>query len=717
MSLQALFEDRKRRDYIRAGINEAVDITEKEICEGCEVEAHLLEAFEMHLCEDCCERVLRIAESYDRELPRVESMDQEFIKGILDEGIVYFDMNKMQAEANKKSGGDIKVFLKKEYNINVGAQYVSADKIDFYNDAHTSGNARMNKLINDFDGEFKGTNWASRQVPDSDGTVAVYKVRGSGVVTGSPASAGTAVAKPSVTSINKSASSSAAVTKVPKTVKTSSCNSRGVTGDTNKFTYASCIGLMFEFTGNSGSGGNLDYDVNVYIESSKPSTSTVFTIQESKAKKTSDILEEFWKEVAKNPGKYFPAFADKEEKFYLPKYKNFYVSVDEKTFTNGGNVISAVFHVRDEDIDPSVDSRGGIDRLNFTAKALKNRSALSKELNESFEDGIRKLCPSMVDGKNKVKTSVGDAVFILNTFGPGCVFFDVDWAGDDIKGQNLIKRTDLSDDRASDKAFHDLLFDHLSTVMPGGENLSKKGSVYFPEYVIKGVPTGSVEIEIYSRFDRERFDHTGDISFVVRIKIAGQDRFIPEMDGDVYFYKKSGVSMDKFLIAAGTEMYKKYAKEGIAPLGGFTPSALNKMGNPSKKVALLRKIAGEFKDYLDNTVVGFTDIADEEYTDYEIELDMEVNVKGEVTKVEFNVIDNGDFMGSPDEFYEALSDITERVPFIKILNSLDSDTEIGCRFRITDIADFSDAVGLSIFESVILEAYGISTGKRKVFVI
>jgi hypothetical protein len=100
-------------------------------------------------------------------------MEKKILYAINEDYLIYFDMVKMQAQADITYGGNLFLLLSKEYGIH--PYKVFDDSIKFRRSM--TKKAKLNQLIIDYGGEFASKASASKVSPDADGLVAPVKIK------------------------------------------------------------------------------------------------------------------------------------------------------------------------------------------------------------------------------------------------------------------------------------------------------------------------------------------------------------------------------------------------------------------------------------------------------------------------------------------------------------------------------------------------------------
>jgi hypothetical protein len=133
-------------------------------------------------CESCMDKIKdRIVEDRGKRIYH-EVLNEDLAIFYVNEHRIYIDFKKFQDAVDNRFGGDYKELLK-SYNLATRAVLLP-DKgmIDLVNKDTSNPKARLNQFITDFDGEFLSDKIALTIAPDPDGTIAILKVRGGGIV-------------------------------------------------------------------------------------------------------------------------------------------------------------------------------------------------------------------------------------------------------------------------------------------------------------------------------------------------------------------------------------------------------------------------------------------------------------------------------------------------------------------------------------------------------
>lgn len=172
----------------------------------------------MLICEECISKVYESV----KYVGSIENLNLETIQEILLEYVIYLDMVKLQADADRLHNGNIMDLLD-TYNIG-STNAIFGDRIDFKNSAVRGKKSKMNRFMIDYNGEFRTASGALRMTPDQDGTVAPLKVRGRGVIDPNDpkGTAGQILKHPTNT-----AKTSKGSAKLPKTINTSTATNVG----------------------------------------------------------------------------------------------------------------------------------------------------------------------------------------------------------------------------------------------------------------------------------------------------------------------------------------------------------------------------------------------------------------------------------------------------------------------------------------------------------
>jgi hypothetical protein len=153
---------------------EECNTTEIGSCTTCfENSLPVFKVFDMKLCDHCACKI----HEYLNENCGILDINYQNAHTLVNEGVVFFDMKKVEDEAKKSYGGDMKALFR-NYGLNVYKFY--PDKVDFQT---FTAKTRINQCMIDFDGEYATSAFAMKAKPDPDGTMALIKVRGQGIVT------------------------------------------------------------------------------------------------------------------------------------------------------------------------------------------------------------------------------------------------------------------------------------------------------------------------------------------------------------------------------------------------------------------------------------------------------------------------------------------------------------------------------------------------------
>jgi hypothetical protein len=680
MSLEALFEDRIARKFLRDGISEATD-SGNGVCSVCGKESYLLHAFGQELCESCCNQVLEVAEDYDNVLSG-EFTNKTAISMIRE---AYFvpDMSKIQADANSKFNGDIPKLMAsygltspKDWDDRLKDGYLWAEPGDL-----KSGKTHLNKFLNDYScTPAPRSNWKTL-VADADGTT-----WNNNPSTGA-SPAGPAQPKPSFSGASSKASSSNLVGYISGSLQ---------------------LG-KFEIQ----IGDNAELYVDVTSSPGQPSTysvgysdgtgSSVISVKASKEITDIKAAAEFIKsEVAKNPQALFPAFSEtKDGIISIVKYDIYKFQFDEKSF---GTQLSLAIIYKDNKSSA---------RVTIPGKALNSKITMSTVLTDFMDSVISKKIPAYIKNP-KFKTSIGTATFDLESIEGDLnkddaknvtLVFKVNYANTSFKGRSTADRFSNTGD--SKDAYSEMILNVFvqknNPMIPGFSDesiLSKKNTVgrydiQLPDY------------SIYAEFDDQTFYDKGDIVFNMSVLDSKSGTEQPKKLRP-YVYRKSGTNLKDFLQKNGADIHDEFFKAS-SMVDTMTQSAIDKMKVPSKKAALMDKIANKLIKELRLTKLS----------DLETELDMKVNKDGKVINVTLTVTDPyNDVSQSPDDLADNLK-LDKSYKWLgspKVIKDRSGEPKVS--YPVTDVEEFSKIVNLPLFEEAILEAFGIimiSESGRKQF--
>lgn len=682
MSLEALFEDRRSRKFLKEGVNEATDCGHG-TCSVCGTESYLVHAFDRDICESCGQRLLEIAEDYDNVL---EGVDETVAISLLKEGYFVPDMAKVQADAKAKFGGDIPKLMAsygltspKDWDDRLKDGYLWAEPKDI-----KSGKTHLNKFLNDYNCQpaprmAKG--WTAL-VADADGTMWTNNPN-----TGAPAP-GPAQPKPSFSGASATASSSSSVGYVTGSIAS------------GKFEIQVCdkAELMCQVTSSAG-------QPSVYSVVYPNGGSTILTVKATKEiMDIKDAVELIKSEVAKNPQMLFPAFdGTKDGIFSISKYDFYQFKFDEKSF---GNQLS---------LGVVYNGKVGA-RVGLTQRALDSKTVMSSALTSYMDEVISKKAPAYVSNP-KFKTSIGVATFDLEKIegdpsNGGVFVFRVHLGNEQFMGRvaaDRFKSTGDAKDAYAEMIMNSWIQAKGST-LPGFNDSSitqsnKTGKFAFD--VAYGTPTNN-KITIFADFDDQVFYDKGDIVFNMSVIDDHTGEEQPKKLKPI-IYRKAKVNLKDFLIKAGQEIYDEFFKSS-AMSNTMKASAVAKIKVPSKKAALMTKITDKLLKVLNNAKLR----------DVEVELDMQVNKDGKVTKAFLTVTDPyNDVSGTSTELDRFLS-LDKEYKWLGQSKADPKSKETSIIYPIKDIETFSDLVDLPVFENAIFEAFNLvritESGRKQFFI-
>ena len=712
MGLDSLFKDREVRKLVKESVYNAED-NGKNICESCGEESfHTFNVFGKCLCESCSEKLIEESNNYDECFESVNDLTKYFVS----EGYVIANLRKLEADANAKFGGNIKDLLN---SYNLGAKddwnYRYHEGLIWLNDSvFSSGKSNINKFMNDYSCGFRSSKFPNI-VPDSDGTtytpVAIGKsdpirkdnlavvstsVWNRNISNGKSNSSSTqaqTVATQAKTNVVPTAPAPAqAPQKANPTIK----NTKPVTdiksaglklkGDLDSFSVVvdneDILKCGTVLDANGTRTANVTGNVN------KTEVISVGNLSEVK-----DVAECILNAVVTSPDKFFKSFDGESNEISINSYDFYKFVLDAKSFENGKFSLALKFRNK---IYQNV-------RYILSVKALSSRTALISELEKTLEDKIREQYPSLFDGKNILKTSLGKVEFELEDMDDNnnpILSFAI---GD--AGVFTCTVTDKNKFKTEDPKiyFSNLILNNIKKVIkPGWENYDKHGTGNL-EYDYGDDKTG---YWIYANFDKNEFLDSGNFVFKCSIidKLHGIEQ--PKTQKKVVYNKTTPLL--QFLEKVGKDIYREYFKESNMK-DVITASASEKMKNPSKRIALFDKARDIF---LTNNKGLKKDLGD-----YELEVSFNVNKDGKLVDAKITITDPYAECDSKDLFkfmeHKDLKNIVGKTASYNDFKSVHKVT-----FEVKDLQKFADAITFSILESMVFEAFELvseSADGRKTF--
>ena len=683
MSLDALFTDRKSRKYIIDSVNNASDVG-KGVCSCCGEEAHLLDVFGGTVCEKCCESAVGIAENYDIVLESIS--DSEILGKIgISEGYVIPDMVKLQNDADAKFNGSIKdlllsykLDLHKDWDdrLDKGRVFIKPKDIE-------GGKSRVNQFLIDYNCDLMSASAAQKLVPDADGTLAPLLVKGQIIQAGA-----THVPNSPKTPTVKSANSNTKIgtSNVQKQSSLSSISPGYITGNSTDYTFQVGGKAEIKVTAYENNGS---YSCDLYFEPDGSQHNLALSKEEYEDIKKSH--EKIIKLIALNPGIMFSSFDMGNSEISITKYDIYKFGVDEKSF---GSTFTMVPIYQGKKYSNT--------RIPMSDKALSSRVVMNAELTAYMDEKVRKDYPMLFDGHNKFKSSIGTAVFTLDSKENDIAVLSVDLANKKFKGRVDGKR--LTDAKEARDAFAEIIMNALADgLIPGFKDQSitrKDGSYSISTKKGTRYASQGYGIDIFAEFDYNALYDNGDIAFNMSItdEFSGEEQ--PKRPRK-FVYRKVGVSLPDYLYQCAMQIHDEFFTDSNME-GQMKDTAAEKMRSPSKKASLLRRISDELQKHL-KSVQNIKDI-----DRCEIDLDMKVNYSGKVTQATFTVSDPFEDVTDDSRKLKDVLNLDGKVKWIKF-SKLDKTMKDGptVYYEVSDIQAFSDAVKLHIYESMIMEAYAI----------
>lgn len=753
MALEKLFTDRGARRFIKESIDNAKDCG-KGVCENCGKESYILKAFNKHLCEDCCQKLLNLTEDYDYVFKSTPT--NEDVLDNINESYVYPDFGKMLDVCHKQFGDNMEALIL-SYGLKVKSDWY--DKLDkegavFFMDGDMNrGKTHFNKFMNDFDGMFEKQEEADKVKPDPDGTACNKVVVDSNRKSQNKAAAANSPfggkfnrkqvtddfknrhgGKLSIGPGDTPAVNTKAADKIaPKPVQTKKPNTKSATQvakdvagtpqepvkktSTKLDVVDTPDGFEVHF-GDSFLICNLEsstdktatYKVVLNDSGMKPYTVTV----DVKGKDNNLAAEKIIDDLIKFPSKAFPSFEGMNSGFEIVKYNFCKYAVHKGTFDKNNPTLKMMIEGR------PVNKKEF--EIAMSHDRFVNPSHLSNVITEFFEALLRDKYPVMFNGNNEVQTSVGKVIFNLDRFDLAdkdpIVSIDMDGI------EHLEVKCSPADISTKDKsALLTLLLDVIDKVVPNIDKspnrMKNPKDVGFSDkraFEVTG-GSGTESYTAYASFSEEEFLDSGDIAFLFKVKdntsgMVKPEGKNPDNEFGLAIYRKAGQPVESFVKIEGERLYKKYfSKSNMTDV--MTSSAQEKMKSPSKKMALFDKIAELFVK--NNAKV-------KELKDLEVSASIEVNKEGRVTGATIEVADPYNDFTSDSRELASLIDLEKNVPYLKFVkagpNNYRTDNYPTVRYEVKDIEAFSNQLKLRVLEGMILEAFGItlvSESNRKTF--
>lgn len=710
MGLDSLFKDREVRKLVKESVYNAED-NGRNICESCgESSLHTFNVLGKCLCESCSEKLVEDSNNYDVCFESVN----DFM--MLNEGCSYpiVNIKKLEDDADKSFNGSVPDLIR-SYGIKVGKMWnyeYHSGIIWIDNSDLTSGNTKVNKFLIDYDAGFRTAKFP-KITPDADGTT--YQPR---VISKTDTMRQENLKVASVSKWNKKAGGTSGIAnntqtppvatqakttvvpaapapaqtpqKVNPTIKstktTTNVKSAGLKlkGDLDNFSVVVDgedvlkIGTMLDATGTrtANVAGNVNQTEVIVV---------------GKLSEVKDIAENVLNTVILTPDKFFKSFQGESNEISINSYDFYKFVLDAKSFDGGKFSLALKFRNK---IYQNV-------RYTLSTKALSSRTALISELEKVLEAKIREQYPSLFDGKNIIKTSLGKVEFELEDMDDNnnpILSFAVGDAGVfkyTVTDKNKFKTEDPK------TYFSNLILNNIENVIkPGWGTYDKHG-------------TGKLECDygddktgywIYADFDKNEFLDSGNFTFKCSIidKLHGIEQ--PKTQKKVVYNKTT--PLFQFLEKVGKDIYREYFKESDIK-DVITASASEKMKNPSKRIALFSKARDIF-------LVNNKDLK-RDLGNCELEISFNVNKDGKLVEA-FIIISDPEAECTTDDLAKFVShkDIKSMVT----LKGVDDRRLPRVILKVKDLQKFADAITFSILESMVFEAFELvseSADGRKTF--
>ena len=712
MGLDSLFKDREVRKLVKQSVYNAEDAG-KNICESCGEESlHTFNIFGKCLCESCSEKLIEESNNYDECF---ESVNDIYL---LNESCSYpvMDLRKLEDDANKKFNGSIPELMR-SYGLKVGKVWNTEYHIGVIwvdNADLTSGKTKVNQFLIDYNAGFRtpkfppitpdadGTTYQPRVVPKTDpmrqdslkvAAVSKWNKKAggtNGITNNAQAQPVSTQAKTNV--VPAAPAPAQAPQKANPTIK----NTKPVTdiksaglklkGNLDSFS----VVVDNEDILNCGTVLDANGTRTAFVAGNVNKTEAISVGNLSEVK---DVAECILNAVVTSPDKFFKSFDGESNEISINSYDFYKFVLDAKSFEKGKFSLALKFRNK---VYQNV-------RYTLSTKALSSRTALISELEKALEDKIREQYPSLFDGKNILKTSLGKVEFELedmdNNNNPILSFA----IGD--AGVFTCTVTDKNKFKTEDPKiyFSNLILNNIKKVIkPGWENYDKHGTGKL-EYDYGDDKTG---YWIYADFDKNEFLDSGNFVFKCSIidKLHGIEQ--PKTQKKVIYNKTT--PLFQFLEKVGKDIYREYFKESDMK-DVITTSASEKMKNPSKRIALFDKARDIF---LTNNKSLKKDLGD-----YELEVSFNVNKDGKLVDAKITITDPYAECDSKDLFefmkHKDLKNIVGNTANYNDFKSVHKAT-----FEVKDLQKFADAITFSILESMVFEAFELvseSSDGRKTF--
>lgn len=756
MSLDKLFSDRKTRKYIKEQVYNGTDIGQG-VCSFCGSEGYLIKALDKCLCESCCDKVLEQADNYDNVFEGIPELD---VEGLLCEGYLIPDFQKVQDVANQKFGGSVQA-LAKSYGFNIKYKpndtFLQDGKIFVYPD-EIKPTSRLNQFMIDFDGKVLSTKGRSKLKPDADGTEAPMVVatqadidKNKQIVASNPNWGGFTIgyekgkrgrpvgwrkdksksqADPNQTQAQTAQGTQSTSTQAPNPVGNSTASvpnvnakpviqaqnpTPTVSADTGTAEKVSKLNdYKFDTSGTEDdftlklSGLEINAklsaengDVKTYDVSVKGGDSKQYVIDtkgSSNVFKT--VVDYIVSQAEENPQDLFPGFEGEGKTIGINKYDIYQFTIDEYTFREKVLSLALVFNGK-------LYQKSG-SRAKVSAKAFLSKATMLGELTKHMDEIISNTYPIFFNGNNVVKTSVGKLVYTFKGFDKDRhVLAECPMNG--VKFGAVFNNDDpaLKDVKNAKDTFLKNMFNLMNIVIPDwDDNVLSKNLDY--KYTLPTQTKDGRKFDVYADFDIDGFLESGDLIFKFSVidQLTGEEN---PKSAEKVIYRKAGTPLKEFLNKEGQRIFKYYFNDSNMT-DMMTLSARKKMESGSKKQALFNKISDKF--------IKVYSLRVKELNDCEVNVSIDVNANGKITSGTIKVIDfYGDLADNARDLQSRLS-LDKVVKYLKFVSAKDTREGAEVTYSVTDIEDFSKDLELYIMENLIFEAFGIvrvNESGRKMF--
>ena len=715
MSLDKLFSDRKTRKYIKESVYNGTDLGQG-VCSFCGNSGFLINALGKCLCEDCCSKVLEKADNYDNVFEGITELD---VEGLLCEGYLIPDFQKVQDVANQKFGGSVQA-LANSYGFNIKYKpndtFLQDGKIFVYPD-EIKPTSRLNQFMIDFDGKVLSTKGRSKLKPDADGTEAPMVVatqadidKNKQIVASNPNWGGFTIG------YEKGKRGRPVGWRKDKSQMAQNQTDPNQTQAQTSQTQAQTQSTPIQTPNPVGNA-----TVNVPNINSKPviqaQNPTPTVVSDEKV----DKLKEYKFDV-KGTDRDFTIYLSglevsaiiTAENGSVLTYRVFVKGGDTKEYvidTKGSNdvfktVVDYIISQAEEnpqDLFPGFEGEGktiGINKYDLYQFTIDEYT---------FRENVLSLA-LVFNGKvyQKSETSVGKLVYTFKGFDKdGHIIADCPMNG--VKFGAVFNNDDpaLKDVKNARETFLKNMFNLMKVIIPDWDDntLSKKLDY---KYELPTQNKDGRKFNVYADFDIDDFLNTGDLAFKFSVidELTGEEN---PKSAERVVYRKAGTPLREFMNQEGQRIFKYYFKASDM-VKTMTDSAQNKMKSGSKKQALFNKISDIFMKHYSPRV--------KELKNCEVEVSIDVNSSGKITSGIIKVLDYyGDVANTARDLQNKIG-LEKVVRYLKFVSAKDTRDGAEVTYSVTDIEAFSNDLELYIIESMIFEAFGIvsiNESGRKMF--